>query len=75
MDSKSILPNYARVLNANCIARIDWPSCFPDLNPIENDRALLEARLRKRQDLSKCLNAGQIYQAAQAEWEMLDGLR
>ena len=48
---------------------MDWPAQSPDLNPIENARALLKKRLRTRSTYPS--NAIELFNALQQEWSTL----
>ena len=46
---------------------MDWPSCNPDLNPIENMWDYLKTRVRAR----KPKNKAELWQYAQEEWDKI----
>ena len=48
-------------MQKECIVRMDWPACSPDLNPIENLWAWIKMHLNLRSpntlgELEKCVN-------------------
>ncbi len=56
-------------LAANDVQTKDWPAKSPDLNPIENARAILKRRLRRRAYYPK--NAGDLFDILQHEWNSI----
>ncbi|KAK7098064.1 hypothetical protein V1264_004952 [Littorina saxatilis] len=64
-------PHRARLVNAFLqqagVVRMDWPSCSPDLNPIENFWDALERRVHDNHPPPQ--NLQQLWGFLQAEWQ------
>lgn len=51
----------------NLVSSIDWPSCSPDLNPIEN----LWQILKRKVSFKKAGNLGVLYEESKLAWESI----
>lgn len=63
-DPKHTAKSVKQWLINNSVSIIDWPSCSPDLNPIENLWGAVKQRVRQRQ----FKNLDELYEAVREAW-------
>lgn len=67
-DPKHTAKKTKQFLEDNDIEILEWPSCSPDLNPIENVWKILKERVRKR----KSKNSEEFVKNITEEWNNFD---